>query len=152
MAVLTLKQLQKFVKIRNKSGYRSNMQFQSDLGTATGDWRIDTKVLGPITKFTLDGGFTGYQWDVPIKGEDMPTRMIEFGHRLALDSRSPGQKDEDWINDINLFELVKKSAVAVEIAESALDAAEYNKRKAEEAAEHEARKKRIMSRINKALV
>ena len=139
MIVLTLKQLQKFVKIRNKSGFRSNMQFQSDLGEATGNYTIKPSVLGPITKFTIDG-HPGYQWDVPIKGEDMPTRMIEFGHRLALDSRLPGQKDEDWCNDINLFELVKKKAVAIEIAESAVDAEEYNKRKAAEAAKAQAEK------------
>jgi hypothetical protein len=114
MIVLTRKQLLAFVKIRNKSGLNSNMQFQSDLAEVTNIWKIAPSVaLGPPTKFKIDG-MTGYQWDVPIKGEDMPIRMIEFG-RLALDCRLPRQSDEARCEDIALFELVKRKAVIVPI-------------------------------------
>ena len=90
--MLTMKQLRKFVKTRNTSGFSSNLQFQID-ANACG---FEVKDLGDVEKFTLDG-FGGYRWTVPTK--DRHVMLIEFGRRLYLN----GEGDPDTISMMSLM-------------------------------------------------
>ena len=102
--MLTLKQLTRFVKTRNKSGYQSNLQFQID-ANACG---FSIEDLGKVAVFTIDG-FKGYQWKPVIArvsersniGEET-VRLIEFGGRCYL----AGQTDED---SNRMFELMNRA-------------------------------------------
>lgn len=77
--MLTRKQLVRFVRIRNKSGLRSNLQFCSDAEEAG----FYAHNLGNATRFDLDGHQL-YQWTFDLKDEG-PTKLIEFGHSLYLE-------------------------------------------------------------------
>lgn len=78
---LTLKTLQHFVKMRRKSCFASNMQFQFDAeacGFKIGD-------LGEVEKFEIDG-FTAYQWRPKIG--DHHVRLVEFGRWIYLEGEN----------------------------------------------------------------
>jgi hypothetical protein len=77
--MLTMRQLRKFVKMRNKSSFQSNLQFQIDANNSG----FLAKDLGDTERFKLNG-FTGYRWMVPIKGDILPVMLIEFGQKLYI--------------------------------------------------------------------
>lgn len=80
MATLTMKQLEKFVCVRNRSAFQTNFQFNIDAIEC--GFNTD-KDLGEPRKFNLDG-FTGYEWRIRVKGVIGPTIMVEFGRHLYL--------------------------------------------------------------------
>lgn len=96
--MLTMKQLEKFVKTRNTSSFPSNLQFQIDAeasGFRLGD-------LGDPQKFTIDG-YAGYQW------KPMTTvgrvRLVEFGGLLYI-------ADHDDNETRRMFELMNTAQYA----------------------------------------
>lgn len=97
--MLTIAQLRKFVTIRNKSGFNTNLQFQIDCGTAG----FDAKDLPDPKKLELQGQ-TGYQWDIPYKGQEGNgvTAMVEFGQTLYLNINY----DADTVD---FFDFMKKA-------------------------------------------
>jgi hypothetical protein len=88
MATLTMKQLEKFVRVRNKSAFQTNFQFSID-GHDCGI-NVD-KDLGTPRKFAWDG-FTGYEWRIRVKGVMGPTIMVEFGRHLYLAGQSEDEQ------------------------------------------------------------
>lgn len=68
---MTKKQLEKFVKIRNASGFSANLQFQIDADEAG----FDIKELGDPTKLN---GNIGYMWDTPAG------RLVELHGVLTI--------------------------------------------------------------------
>jgi hypothetical protein len=101
---LTLKKLERFVKTRNKSGFRSNLQFNWD-ASACG---ISIDEFGDPEKFVLDG-FTGYRWKPVMKTGETVT-MVEFGRTIYLDRNIDKDKDTK-----SMFELMDRLANFVEI-------------------------------------
>jgi hypothetical protein len=93
--MLTMKQLQKFVKTRNKSGFQSNLQFQID-ASASG-FGVDD--LGDVLPFTIDG-FKGCLWKPTTK--DGVVWLVEFGRMLYI-------RDNDDDDTRSMFELMKKA-------------------------------------------
>jgi len=77
--MLTRSKVVRFVKKRNKSDFSTNLQFQSDAS----DLGIVVKDFGTPRRFSIDG-FSGYEWRFPVKGEDEPAVMVEFGRTLWL--------------------------------------------------------------------
>lgn len=69
---MTKKQLTRFIAIRNKSGFASNLQFSID-ATEAG---FDVEELGSCA--ARDEG--GYQWNTPHG------RLIEYGGVLTLEA------------------------------------------------------------------
>ena len=93
--MLTKTKLRRFMSIRNRSSFSSNLQFQIDAGAA----KIDLDDIGPTRRLTIDG-FTGWEWfPKTATGE---VRMIEFGGRLYLE----GDKDED---SVRMFKLAERA-------------------------------------------
>lgn len=78
--MLTTKQLTRFVNMRRKSQFSSNLQFQIDAEHC--GFSAD-QLPNPI-KFKIDG-CTGYQWDIPVKDRDVPVRMVEYGRNIGVD-------------------------------------------------------------------
>ncbi len=66
------KQLKRFIKIRNESGFASNLQFQFDAHEA--GFKVDA--LGTVEKTA-----EGYRWHVPPHGY-----LIEEAGQLRLES------------------------------------------------------------------
>lgn len=71
MSGITQKKLERFIKMRNKSGFQSNLQFQFD-ADACG---LKVADFGPVTKH--EEGF--YSWDTPCG------RLIERFGKMWLD-------------------------------------------------------------------
>lgn len=78
MTMLTKAQLRRFVKLRNRSYFPSNLQFMADCNEC--GFRVAD--LGHARPFVLDR-FKGYQWTINFKTG--PIRMVEFGRTLYLD-------------------------------------------------------------------
>jgi hypothetical protein len=94
--MLTKKQLDRFVNIRNKSGFGSNLQFEFDASEC--GFSIDD--LGEVEVFTIDG-LKGYQWKPQTTLG--PTRIVEFGGKLYLHGQ-PAAND--------MFALMNRAGVA----------------------------------------
>jgi hypothetical protein len=85
--MVSMKQLRRFVKLRNESSYFTNLQFLSDAGACG----FEPAALGDVRKFTLDG-FDGYEWNVPLKEGGIEI-MLEFGRKLYLCSNNDPDTD-----------------------------------------------------------
>lgn len=72
MSTLTIAKLRKFVKVRNKSGYSSNMQFWSDAKHTCG---FDPEELGDPIK-GKSGHWPAYRWTTPFGN------LYEVGGRM----------------------------------------------------------------------
>lgn len=97
--MLTLAKLRRFVDIRNKSGFNSNLQFQIDCMSAG----FQPEELGDTRKFMLDG-FGGYVWSLSMRSGNqiIERRLCEFGRGLHLE----GEPDTD-----QMFNLLDRKAV-----------------------------------------
>lgn len=102
--MLTMKQLEKFVSKRNKSGHDSNLQFQID-ADACG---FEVADLGDVRRFIIDG-FHGYEWkpvvaSISIRCHEKRERvwLVEFGRRLYINDHDDGDTR-------SMFELMKKA-------------------------------------------
>ena len=73
---LTLDKIKKFVAIRNKSEFISNLQFEIDAHS------VGLKVadLGKIQKCTTARGLDYYRWPLP----NLPVRLIEARNAMGL--------------------------------------------------------------------
>lgn len=80
MSKVTLSKLRRFVKLRAKSGFASNLQFQIDCNEAG----MSVDDLGPVRKGEV-GGIRAYLWTTPA-GD-----LCEIGGRLLIvaDQRGP---------------------------------------------------------------
>jgi len=92
---LTLKALQRFVKIRRKSCFNSNLQFGADAD----ECGFTIADLGEVEKFSIDG-FTGYQWKPKIG--DHHVRVIEFGRWIYLEG-------ENFPEAKTMFEMMERA-------------------------------------------
>ena len=101
--MLTLAKLRRFVKIRNRSSFSNNLQFQIDCMSAG----FDVNDLGIPRKFMLDG-FAGYVWSLNVGEINM--RLCEFGRGLHLEGQP---------NEAEMFDLLDRKAVYNEEAETA---------------------------------
>jgi hypothetical protein len=70
---MTKKQLLKFIAIRNKSGFASNLQFELDASQCG----FSTDELGPVSKVGLKDA-PAYHW------ETEHGTLIEYGGKLEL--------------------------------------------------------------------
>jgi len=94
--MLTKAKLRRFVTRRNRSSFRSNLQFMID-AQAEG-FEVDT--LGTPIPFMIDG-FKGYKWR-PTTTDGGALDLVEFGHRLYLETN----RDDD---SAHMFHLMKKA-------------------------------------------
>lgn len=58
---MTLKQLMKFIRLRNTSGHASNLQFSFDASAAG----FNVNDLGKVTKSERPNGVVFYEWQTP---------------------------------------------------------------------------------------
>jgi len=77
---MRLKQLQKFIEVRNKSMVLSNMAFELDAK----ECKIKIEDFGTPIDFTIEGGFPGRLWKFMVEDCHDEQVMIEFAYRMYL--------------------------------------------------------------------
>jgi len=97
-APITRARLKRFVQIRRRSSFSTNLQFAIDADAAG----FKVELLGDPRKFTC-GGFTGYQWDVDTPSGNVT--LIEFGGR-GRNYYLSGDTDADTVK---MFDLMKRA-------------------------------------------
>lgn len=79
--MVTRKQIDRFVKRRNKSDFNTNLQFQIDANAC--GFRVDDICNGqPPQRLLLEKSFIAHQWK--FETDEGPVRMIEFGNLLYV--------------------------------------------------------------------
>lgn len=103
---MTKAQLLRFIKMRNKCGFNSNLQFSFDAQ----ECGFDVEDLGGVQKFTIDG-FKGYRWNV--KTTSGYFQVVEFGRTLYLNDHDSDTR--------SMFELMKRAKFEESLELGALD-------------------------------
>lgn len=94
--MITFAQLRRFVMLRNKSGFDSNLQFECD---ATSCGFTSTDLGNPEGPITTGAGYRAYLWNVEVEDKRSGSakrvarlrtvRLIEFGGILVLEHEKP---------------------------------------------------------------
>jgi hypothetical protein len=104
MKMLTMKKLDRFVKVRNRSGFPSNLQFQIDAN----ECGFEVSELGDVRVFHIDGS-KGYEWKpviakVSVRNNIKQERtwLVEFFGKCYLN-------DHDDQATRDMFDLMKRA-------------------------------------------